>query len=305
MPNLYVKSQMEKHPKTESHKSESVKPLSIVLPFKELLEFSSSHNEFSLVFDFSRINYHQSDQVLASIVKYAKKDIQSLTVCLDMYNEIYEMNASFKPSMKNAQSLRNEPPTLTNSAFRKDGSILQAIAIAMKYILPRSQNLTHLEFRNISFCTEQIQILGKALEQCTSLQSLSFDNVPLFDTGYAVIIKAIRRMKLSCLKCKSCNITDLSSSTTKMFLNYKAEGRTNKNKKSQQACLRVLDLRYNSFSYRLLLEIGDVLSIVPLKVLDLRYNQLIDSKIAKNMKNVIHGLDVRVNSAKNHGRMYA
>ena len=267
---------------------------------KELLEFSSSHHPNNLVFDFSRIPETKYIQILASLVHNSKKDFKALTFCLDLYNEVYEVNASIRPQLRNEQSIKGEPTTLANSAFRKDETTLQALVIALKYILPRTQTLEYLEFRNIPFTYTQIQKLGNSIAKCTPLKYLAFDNIPLNDEGFVHISKSIKKLKIISLKCKTCNLTDLSSPSVKTLL---SAGRVQKFSRSESGLLN-LDLRYNSFSYRFLLEIGDLLSRIPLKILDLRFNQMIDTKIAKNMKSVIHGLDIRVNSMKTKKTMY-
>lgn len=281
----------------------------IALSKQELISHSLSHSDSNLVFDFSRVPHKQSDKVLATLIHESKTAIRALTFCLDSYYEFYEMNLSFKPNFRTLQTAKHEPPTLANSAFRRDKTAIQSIVIALKYILSRAQNLEHLGFRNIPFDSRQLISIGKSLEKCISLRSLSFDNVPLYDDGFTVIAKSIRKIKLVRLECRNCNLTDSSSAPIKMLLNYYSTG-TRRSRKATKVeftdneSFQVFDLRYNSFSYRLLLEIGDVLSIVPLKVLDIRYNQLIDSKIATNMKSAIHGLDVRVNSQQNSRSRY-
>lgn len=281
----------------------------IILSKQELISYSLSHSDSNLVFDFSRIPYKQGDRVLATLIHESRTGIRAITFCLDSYYEFYEMTSSFKPNFRTLQAAKHEPPTLANSAFRKDKTAIQSIVIALKYILSRALNLEHLGFRNIPFDSQQLNIIGKSLEKCTSLRSLSFDNIPLYDDGFTAIAKSIRKIKLVRLECKNCNLTDQSSASIKMLLNYYSTG-TRRSRKATKVeitdneSFQVFDLRYNSFSYRLLLEIGDVLSIVPLKVLDIRYNQLIDSKIASNMKTAIHGLDVRVNSQQNPRSKY-
>lgn len=281
----------------------------IALSKQELIGHSLSHSDSNLVFDFSRIPKNQSDKVLATLIRDSKNGIRAITFCLDSYYEFYEMTSSFKPNFRTLQAVKHEPPSLANSAFRKDNTTIQSIVIALKYILSRAQNLEHLGFRNIPFDSRQLNLIGKSLEKCISLRSLSFDNIQLYDDGFTVIAKSIRKIKLVRLECKNCSLTDQSSASIKMLLNYYSTG-TRRSRKATKVeftdneSFQFFDLRYNSFSYRLLLEIGDVLSIVPLKVLDIRYNQLIDAKIASNMKAAIHGLDVRVNSQQNSRSRY-
>lgn len=268
-----------------------------VMTTEELVNFASYQNDGSYVFDFSRIPNENGDQILATLVQMAKKDLKSLTLCLDFYYQIYEMNSSFKSVIIPGQTFANEPEMLANSVYRKDKSALQAIIIALKYILSRSKNLEVLKLRNIPFSSNQILQISKTFEKCTSLRSLTFDNIPLFDDGFALISRAIRKVKLTQFKCQKCSLTDSSTSSIKMLLNcYSTGNRKVKAKGLSNQSLQVLDLQYNSFSYRLLLDIGDVLSIIPLKILDIRFNQMIDPKIAKNMKTTIHGLDIRINS---------
>ncbi|KAK8870390.1 hypothetical protein M9Y10_008272 [Tritrichomonas musculus] len=276
----------------------------IALSKQELISYSLSQSDSNLVFDFSRIPNKQSDKVLATLIRESKNGVRALTLCLDSYYEFYDLTSSFKPNFRTLQAVKHEPSSLANSAFRRDKTAIQSIVIALKYILSRAQCLEHLGFRNIPFDSRQLVEIGKSLEKSVSLKSLSFDNVQLYDDGFTIIAKSIRKLKMVRLECRNCNLTDSSSASIKMLLNYysvnsvgtRRSKKTSKVEFTDNMSFQVLDLRYNSFSYRLLLEIGDVLSIVPLKVLDIRYNQLIDSKIASNMKSAIHGLDVRVNS---------
>jgi hypothetical protein len=95
----------------------------------------------------------------------------------------------------------------------------------------------------------------------------------------------------------NCDLTDASAGRIKAFLLREDVGDRAPKKKAKLE-LRELDLQCNSFSYRLLLDLGDALSEASLALLDLRDNQEIDPRIIANIRKVVKHLEIHVDNCQ-------
>lgn len=244
------------------------------------------------VFDISKIQANDFENVLCGLIKNAK-EFSRLVFCTNYYYTTTGASPADRIAQKDIQDL-----ILLKSAFIKNKIAVPTLILALKHMLPRCENLLVLEFRNISLNSGYMQKLASAIEKARNLKHLLFNNVTIADDGAETLFKTVKSLNLTYLCLNSCGLTDASSSNLKAFLVATAKSYTRGSKGSKQNSLQALEIRDNGFSYRLLLELGDALARIPLKVLDMRNNQLIDSEMAGNMKRNIKGLDVRVNTRK-------
>lgn len=244
------------------------------------------------VFDISRIPANDFENVLCGLIKNAK-EFSTLVFCTDYY---YAMTGASPTDRLTQRDIQD--PVLLKSAFIKNKIAVPTLILALKHMLPRCENLLAIEFRNISLNSAYMQKLGTALEKARQLKHLIFNNVTIGDDGAETLFRTLKSLNLTYLCMNSCGLTDASSSNLKAFLIATARSYKRGSKGSKQNSLQALEIKDNGFSYRLLLELGDALAGIPLKVLDMRHNQLIDSEMASNMKRNIKGLDVRVNAKK-------
>lgn len=244
------------------------------------------------VFDISKISSRNFENVLCGLIKHAK-EFTKLVFCMDHYHLISGVSSTSRLHPKEIQN-----PVLAKSAFIKNKIALPTLILALKHMLPRCVNLLSLEFRNLSFNSAYMQKFITAIEKVRGLKHLIFNNVTIGDDGAEILFKTLKTHSITYLCLNSCGLTDASSSNLKAFLTANAKSYTRGASGSKQNTLQSLEIRDNGFSYRLLLELGDALARIPLRVLDMRHNQLIDNEMASNIKHNIKGLDVRVNDRK-------
>ena len=247
------------------------------------------------MFDLSRIRAEDYESLLCGLIRHAE-EVDTMVISCDHYCLVSNLGTIDRLNAKRALEINDVE--FLNSAYSKNKLVFQTMILALKHFLPRAKNLVRLEFRNLALNYLQVEALSKTLDKCTSLKHLIFYHVSLLDDGVAMILKEIRATPLVYLCLISCGLSDASASAIKGYLVANAGSMKRGQRGCKFACLQSLDLRENSFSYRLLLELGDVLSVIPLKVIDVRKNQMIDNEIAVNMKQTIRGVDVRVNNKK-------
>ena len=155
------------------------------------------------------------------------------------------------------------------------------LMLALNRFCPRAISLQRLELRNLTLNLSHCQSLASALVNCQCLTELSFSNMPLHDDGGASIMMNLAQVPLTKLTLASCDLTDQCGSAVKALL-----GRC--------STLRRLDLKDNSFTSRILLDLEEVLGSSSLIVLNLRGNRMVDSQLAANINHVLRGLRVLV-----------
>lgn len=247
------------------------------------------------IFDLSRIDAKDYESLLCGLIKHAE-EVDSLVFSCDHYCLVTNIGTIDRWNAKKLQVV--DDPELSNSAYTKNKIVFQTMILALKHFFPRAKNLVRLEFRNLALNYLQVEALSQIMDKCPTLKHLLFYHCSLLDDGIAMILKSIRAIPLVFLSLISCGLSDASASAIKAYLVANAGSMKRGQRGCKFLCLQSVDLRENIFSYRLLLELGDVLSLIPLKVIDVRKNQLIDSEIASNMKQTVRGLDVRVNNKK-------
>jgi hypothetical protein len=132
------------------------------------------------------------------------------------------------------------------------------------------------------------------LKSCASLNQIFFRAIELRDDGLHAMSASFNCEGLTALGFVGCGLTDASVGDIRaMILPLRDDQKT---LKMFAGHFQLLDLQENSFSYRLLLELGDLFSQTALRVLDLRNNQPIDKQIAINIKKAIPRLQVRINA---------
>lgn len=277
---------------------------------KEQLAQYSQRTDQNLEFDLSRIPAKDFDLILNAIARYSKKHIVSLTFTLNFYFENYKgeypnLNLD-SDRIKVPRNVKMEPVILTESAYRKNPSIIDKLLNCLYMILPDAEMMRTLVFKAMILNKSQIEKIGESLNKNTSIKTVAFENCTLYDQGFSIIARSIKHLGITSFICRSCGVTDNSISTVKSLLSYHISIQKEAEWKASLEidgtvsiiCMTSVDLQNNLFSVRLLLELGDVLPDIPLTLLDIRGNQHIDEKIAMNMRRTVPHVDIKINSSQ-------
>jgi hypothetical protein len=263
--------------KTETQTQTSGKKAKAEMSMEELMALSTGGPE-DPTFMISTLPMKELEQFLCGLIRYIDSpEFLSLTFAFDQGDSHADLPAKPSPAAQLA---------------------VHAVVIALKHALPRARNLIRLSFQSVPFATAELPQLARAIGHTPSLRQIEFDGVPLEDEGFQIVSSVLRNMNLVSITFGKCELTDASVGAVHALLVAHQKKRKKTKRKFTLDCLESLDLQYNAFSYRLLLEIGGVLAESPLKILDLRHNQAIDRQMAVNMKRTIRGLEIRVNTQK-------
>lgn len=261
---------------------------------EELAELSSGKGE-NFIFDISKIKDKDYEKLLASIVKLSKKKLKSLTFTLESYYQVYKEDipgsqANAIPHIATVIKA-NEPGNLKQSAFRKNQYWMDFLLIALRYILPRTKSLQNFGLQMFQISLTDLLKLCASLQKCNSLKYVQFHHVSIQDDGLELVTRALKGKNLTVIQFRSCGLTDVSIPSLKLLMGGRSTIQG-------ESFFTLLDLRDNSYSYKILLELGDTLAITQLKTFDLRYNQMIDSKIVRNIRKTLPKIEILINSQK-------
>ena len=261
----------------------------------------------SLVFDFSRVNKDMFYSVLEGIERYGIINIESLVFSLDLFYKSYK---SEFPSLKPDHTRRTdlavrhvEPQILTESAYRQIPHTTDMIVDTVCKILKETSSLNSIEFRSFLFTNEQLERLADGLREATTLNSVKFSNVPLFDDGFGIISRSIRHPGIRQIVFSTCGLSDKSIPAVKSLLSYQVSVQKEAEWKASleldgvvsTICLKSLDLSGNIFSFGLLSSVADIIADLPMTKLDLTDNQPMEERRVSELRKTVPHLDIRVN----------
>lgn len=272
-----------------------------VLSRQELCALSINDRQ-NLMYDISRMQKNQLDPILNAVKKYGTKHLHNLTFTLDLY---YEYFKSEFPQMKDRSSriqqtsIKVEPFTLENSAYRKKPHAITSLIYTLSAILPKSSSLRILCMKSMLLNGVHIQKLCDSVSLCTSLHVLTFNNVTLFDEGFTILCHALQNSSVTSLTCQSCGLTDASIGPLRDLLSYKATAQRKSGKLVDRSTeLSAINLKDNSFSTRILLDIGTYLTDLPITLFDVSDNHTIDVQVASNLRRSAPHVELVINSQK-------
>ncbi|OHT06889.1 hypothetical protein TRFO_24993 [Tritrichomonas foetus] len=267
------------------------------------------------IYDFSRIHRKEYSMILTALKKYGIKHLTKLGFSLDLYYESYKSEFPSLRQQEGTKVIRSvkprvEPSILSESAYRKIPNAVDLLLDALDYILANSITMESLTFRSFQLTKAQIERLSNSIEKNSSLTSLTFDNVTLFDEGFSILVRRLHRPGLKALHFKNCGLTDASIDFIKSILHYHVSLQREAEWKASleidgivdTICLTTLDVQYNLFSVRLLMEIADILADMPLTLLDIRNNQPMDEQIASNIRKNIPHVCIKTKAKSLHRR---
>ena len=278
----------------------------------QLQNFATGSSRKDMFFDFSRINKKYFDSIISAIRKYGIKHLTTLGFSLDLYYEAFKSEfPSLRPTEgKQARKVVRsakphvEPSILIESAFRKIPNSVDLLIDLLEYVLIHTTSLKSLTFRSYQLKKPQLERLSHAIENNTTLSSLTFDNVTLFDEGFFIMSRALHRPGFVDIHFRNCGLTDMSIDPLKHILSYNVSLQREEEWKASLEiggvvdiiCLKTLDIQFNLFSVRMLIEITDILADLPLTLLDIRNNQPIDDRIVMNIRKTVPHVAIKVNS---------
>lgn len=274
---------------------------------QQLLSYSITQNDDKrLCFDFSRLDKKVFFPVLAGIEEFGICNVESLTICLDLYYESCKSDfPSLKPT-KPKQSKEIEPAILVESAFRQVPKAMTHILSMLERVLKSTISLNTIEFKSMIFTDDELSLIGSAISANTTLTTISFNNVPMFDKGFYILSRSFRRQGISEVKCRQCGLTDASIDSVKSLLAYNVSVQRETewcaslelDGAVSTICMKRMDLSGNLFTISLLSQIADSLADIPMTLLDLTENQPMSEKQVNAIRKTLPHMNIRVNDGK-------
>lgn len=282
---------------------------------QQLFSYSITQNDDKhLCFDFSRLDKKIFFPVLAGIEEFGLRNVESLTICLDLY---YESCKREFPSLKPARGSKSnhsnrdiEPAILVESAFRQVPKVMNHIVSTVERIIRSTISLNTIEFKSIVFSDDQLEILSNAIMSNTTISTINFINVPVFDKGFQVLSRSFRRPGISEIKLQQCGLTDESIESVKSLLAYNVSVQRETEWYASleldgavsTICMKKLDLSGNLFTIALLSEISDSLADIPMTQLNLMENQPMSQRQVNAIRKTLPHINIKVNDGKSHHR---
>jgi hypothetical protein len=262
-----------------------------------------------MVFDLSRIENRLFAPLLSALETEAVATVRSLTFTLDLNFESRKADYASLESARVSKIARPvkqvcESPMLAGSAFRKIAGVIDSLLKSVQVIVSRSVSLTRIGFRYFQFTHAQIAQLSAALSQSQTIHCMSFETIPMFDSGFGTLANAFRREGITSIIVRACGLTDRSIDTVKSLLSFHSSLQRQAEWKAslevdgvvETICIQSLDLRENGFTALALEELADVLQEIPITNLDLRDNRHVPRDVVAAIRRRVPHVSIKVNA---------
>ena len=254
--------------------------------------------------DLSRISSDELNTLLNTLKMRGKKGFQEISLNFDLYMRAKAKQKSTmqsKMETKTTKSRIGMPAALAMSAIGRRKTLTKDIADVLAEIISESKTLLRLNLRSITFTQSEIGIISNSFLNATSLRSLHFCDIPMGDSGFELLVKALKKELITDLQCRKCRLTDASSRALHSLISFHVSVQSETIWKYSLSevttpplvCISKLDLRDNEFTYNMIRAIHDAILDLPITLLDLRGNIGITSSVVEKLQKEIPHTEIK------------
>lgn len=261
----------------------------------EELDEISTHDDLCYKFDLSRISSEKYQSMMLSLKSICLNHLTGLGFNLDLLQQTQQQALRTEKmgtrGDKLAQKRIQPPAALKSSVIKYNNNVTKEISTLLAQALPKTESLNFLKFRSIPLRPPDIELLAGGIYACDTLRVLRFCDVPLGDSGFARLARAMRKQAIVDLQLRHCNLTDDCGQDMHTLLSYhvfvQSDGAwkaslTGANRR-EVVCLKALDLRDNEFTFKFVEDITDPVLDLPLSYIDFRGNAGVSSSVVQSL----------------------
>lgn len=237
-------------------------------------------------FDLSRVLADQFDALLVTLKDRGTHEFTGIGLNFDLLKKTKQVNEKTQQRKSETKTSRTRATqgsfTFSQSAMNKRKDVTAKIAKTIADTLMITDSLAFLKFRAVSFKPAELEVLCNAIYRCDTLRVLHFCDVPMGDSGFSTLTRALKRKGIIDLQCRKCGLTDACGVDLHSLVSYQVSVQTESQwldslsarrpVASPLVCMQLIDLRDNDLTYVFIREVYDSLLDLPLKVFDLRGN---------------------------------
>ena len=146
-------------------------------------------------FDLSRVSSEQFDALLVTLKDRGAHEFTGIGLNFDLLKKTKQVNEKTQKRKSETKTSRTRATqgsfTFSQSAMNKRKDVTEKIAKTIADTLTITDSLAFLKFRAVSFKPAELDVLCDAIYKCDTLRVLHFCDVPMGDSGFRKLARAL------------------------------------------------------------------------------------------------------------------